>query len=134
MWLVYKIELTVWKQIFSYRQNAARISRIFRDRPQHPLDTAVYWVEYVLKYDGARHLRSPAHGLAWYQYLLLDVALFVAIFIYLIVLSVLYIYTKFVQLIRMKPKITIMKYYGGKKVDWKLLRVGRRLFFILWTN
>lgn len=106
--------------IFSYRQNTARISRIFRDRPQHPLDTAIYWVEYVLKFNGARHLRSPAHGLTWYQYLLLDVAFFVAISIYLIALSMHYILKKLIQIVRIKPKIIVRKYYSGKKVDWDM--------------
>lgn len=45
-----------------------------------PLDTAVYWIEYVIRHKGAPHLRSVAADLPWYQYLLLDVAIaFVAL-------------------------------------------------------
>ncbi|XP_063232170.1 UDP-glycosyltransferase UGT5-like [Bacillus rossius redtenbacheri] len=57
-----------------YGESARRVSRAFRDRPMSPADTAVYWTEYVARHGGAPHLRSAAVDLAWYQYLLLDVA------------------------------------------------------------
>lgn len=43
------------------------------DRPLNPLDTAVYWVEYVLRHAGAPHLQSAAVHLSWFQRSLLDV-------------------------------------------------------------
>ncbi|XP_047118228.1 UDP-glycosyltransferase UGT5-like [Schistocerca piceifrons] len=57
-----------------YRERAKQLSQLFRDRPRPPLEEAVYWVEYVIRHRGAPHLRSAALDLAWYQYLLLDVA------------------------------------------------------------
>ncbi|XP_049766879.1 UDP-glucosyltransferase 2-like [Schistocerca cancellata] len=63
----------------SYMQNARKYSQLFHDRPEKPLDRAVYWVEYVLRHRGARHLRSAALDLAWHQYLLLDVIAFVVL-------------------------------------------------------
>ncbi|XP_047118225.1 UDP-glycosyltransferase UGT5-like [Schistocerca piceifrons] len=59
-----------------YYERAKQLSRLFRDRPRPPLEEAeaVYWVEYVIRHRGAPHLRSAALDLAWYQYLLLDVA------------------------------------------------------------
>jgi glucuronosyltransferase len=33
----------------------------------------MYWTEYVIKHNGAPHLRSAVLDLAWYQYYLLDV-------------------------------------------------------------
>lgn len=59
-----------------YRENARKYSRLFHDRPEKPLETAVRSVEYVLRHGGAHHMRSAALDLAWYQYLLLDVAAF----------------------------------------------------------
>uniref|UniRef100_A0A1B6FW51 UDP-glucuronosyltransferase n=1 Tax=Cuerna arida TaxID=1464854 RepID=A0A1B6FW51_9HEMI len=58
-----------------YRESAKLLSERFRDRPMSPLDTAVYWTEYVLRHKGARHLRSAAVDMPWYQLWLLDVAL-----------------------------------------------------------
>ncbi|XP_063220611.1 UDP-glycosyltransferase UGT5-like [Bacillus rossius redtenbacheri] len=58
----------------SYAESARRVAQLFRDRPMSPLDTAVYWTEYVIRHEGARHLRSAAADLQWYQLWLLDVA------------------------------------------------------------
>lgn len=58
-----------------YRETMKKVSARFRDRPLSPADTAVYWVEYVIR-NGADSLRSPAMDLAWYQVQLLDVCLF----------------------------------------------------------
>lgn len=38
------------------------LSEQYRDRPMAPLDTAVYWTEYVIRHKGARHLRSAGKG------------------------------------------------------------------------
>nr|CAD7398190.1 unnamed protein product [Timema cristinae] len=57
----------------SYQENAKRVSRAFNDRPLSPLDTAVYWTEYVIRHRGAPHMRTAAVDMPWYQYLLLDV-------------------------------------------------------------
>nr|XP_022908477.1 UDP-glucuronosyltransferase 2B1-like [Onthophagus taurus] len=56
-----------------YKQNAENLSKLFRDRPMSPLKTAIYWIEYVIKYNGAPHLKSSVTKLRWYQYYLLDV-------------------------------------------------------------
>jgi glucuronosyltransferase len=37
------------------------------------MEQAVYWTEYVIRYEGAPHLRSAILYRAWYQYYLLDV-------------------------------------------------------------
>ncbi|KAJ8894792.1 hypothetical protein PR048_000099 [Dryococelus australis] len=57
----------------SYAENARRMSTVFRDQIDHPLDRAVFWIEYVLRHNGAPHLRSAAVGMPLYRYLLLDV-------------------------------------------------------------
>ncbi|KAJ9584429.1 hypothetical protein L9F63_021222, partial [Diploptera punctata] len=45
-----------------------------RDEPETSLERLIWWTEYVLRHKGAKHLRSAALDLHWYQYLLLDVA------------------------------------------------------------
>uniref|UniRef100_H3C1S8 UDP-glucuronosyltransferase n=1 Tax=Tetraodon nigroviridis TaxID=99883 RepID=H3C1S8_TETNG len=57
----------------SYRASMRRLSRIHRDQPATPLDTAVYWVEFVMRHGGA-HLRPASHHLNWFQYHSMDVA------------------------------------------------------------
>jgi glucuronosyltransferase len=58
---------------YRYRENAQRLSRIYRDQPLTPLEQAVFWTEYVIRHKGAPHMRSAALDLTWYQYFLLDV-------------------------------------------------------------
>jgi glucuronosyltransferase len=44
-----------------------------------PLNTAIFWTEYVIRHGGAPHMRSAALDLAWYQYLLIDVIAFILV-------------------------------------------------------
>ncbi|XP_046870949.1 UDP-glucuronosyltransferase 2A1-like [Hypomesus transpacificus] len=60
----------------SYKENMMKLSRIHHDQPMRPLDTAVFWIEFVMRNKGAKHLRVQAHNLTWYQYYCLDVAAF----------------------------------------------------------
>ncbi|XP_032439530.1 UDP-glucuronosyltransferase 2B20-like [Xiphophorus hellerii] len=61
----------------SYRENSQRLSQLHRDRPMSPMDTAIFWIEYVIRNKGAAHLQSAGFGLPWYSYFCLDVAVFV---------------------------------------------------------
>jgi glucuronosyltransferase len=38
-----------------------------------PLDQAVFWIEFVMRHKGAKHLRPAVHDLSWIQYHSLDV-------------------------------------------------------------
>ncbi|KAJ8938226.1 hypothetical protein NQ314_011555 [Rhamnusium bicolor] len=62
-----------------YRKEAQRRSKIMKDRQVKPLDNAVYWVEYVIRHNGAQHLRVAYLDLTWYQYYLLDVFAFILV-------------------------------------------------------
>ena len=61
-----------------YRDTAKKLSRKFMDRPLSAADTAIYWVEYIIRH-GANALRSPAMDLTWWQVELLDVGAFILI-------------------------------------------------------
>ncbi|XP_048356345.1 UDP-glucuronosyltransferase 1A1-like isoform X2 [Sphaerodactylus townsendi] len=60
----------------TYKENIMRLSALHLDRPIHPLDLAVHWVEFVMKHKGAPHLRPAAHDLNWIQYHSIDVVAF----------------------------------------------------------
>ncbi|XP_028642646.1 UDP-glucuronosyltransferase 2B1-like isoform X2 [Grammomys surdaster] len=74
----------------SYKENAMRLSRIQRDQPMKPLDRAVFWIEYVMRNKGAKHLRPALHDLNWFQYHSLDVIGFLLV----CVVAVVFIITK----------------------------------------
>ncbi|XP_070470856.1 UDP-glucuronosyltransferase 2B31-like isoform X2 [Equus przewalskii] len=57
----------------SYKDNAMKLSRIQHDQPMKPLDRAVFWIEFVMRHKGAKHLRPASHDLTWFQYHSLDV-------------------------------------------------------------
>ncbi|KAL2078311.1 hypothetical protein ACEWY4_025996 [Coilia grayii] len=63
----------------SYRENMQRLSRLHRDRPMHPLDSAIYWTEFVMRHKGATHLRTESYRMPWYAYHSLDVFAFLAV-------------------------------------------------------
>lgn len=58
----------------TYHQNMQKLSSLHRDRSLHPLDKAVYWIEFVLRNKGAPHLRAEAYNMSTYSYYCLDVA------------------------------------------------------------
>lgn len=58
-----------------YRQDAQLLSQIHKDQPGHPVSRTVYWINYILRHNGAKHLHSAVHSIPSYQYFLLDVAL-----------------------------------------------------------
>uniref|UniRef100_A0A3P8TJ73 UDP-glucuronosyltransferase n=1 Tax=Amphiprion percula TaxID=161767 RepID=A0A3P8TJ73_AMPPE len=60
-----------------YRENIQRLSKLHRDKPMSPMDTAIFWIEYVIRNKGAAHLKSAGFSLPWYSYFCLDVAAFI---------------------------------------------------------
>ncbi|XP_067339426.1 UDP-glucuronosyltransferase 2A2-like isoform X2 [Channa argus] len=65
----------------SYRSSMKHLSALHRDRPESPLSTAVFWVEFVMRHGGAPHLRLASRDLNWFQYHSIDtgVALLVVV-------------------------------------------------------
>ncbi|RZF36887.1 hypothetical protein LSTR_LSTR004575 [Laodelphax striatellus] len=57
----------------SFKENALRLSNLQRDQLVTPMESAIWWIEYVIRHKGARHLRPKSLDLSWYQYYLLDV-------------------------------------------------------------
>ncbi|XP_035737423.1 uncharacterized protein LOC118448362 [Vespa mandarinia] len=85
----------------TYREAARKIAQKFVDRPLKAIDTANYWIEYIVKY-GWDALRSPAMDLNWWENNLLDVY----IFLLLIIVIIIYIT---IQLILMLLNMIISK-------------------------
>lgn len=48
--------------------NIKSTSDAYRDQMQSPLDTAIYWVEYMAKHNGATHMQSHAKQMNYTQY------------------------------------------------------------------
>ncbi|KAK9515101.1 hypothetical protein VZT92_025772 [Zoarces viviparus] len=70
-----------------YKQNMLKLSQLHHDKPMKPIDSAIFWMEFVMRHKGAAHLRTESYKLPWYAYHCLDVmAVFVAFGVLIIAL------------------------------------------------
>ncbi|XP_059180571.1 UDP-glucuronosyltransferase 1-2-like [Centropristis striata] len=63
----------------SYGNNMKRLSALHRDKPVSPLETAIYWIEFVMRHKGAAHLRTESYKMPWYAYYSVDVLSFLTL-------------------------------------------------------
>ncbi|XP_051525093.1 UDP-glucuronosyltransferase 2A1-like [Myxocyprinus asiaticus] len=75
-----------------YQKNMRRMSRLHHDTPIKPMDSAIFWLEFVMRHKGAAHLRTESYKLPWYSYhsldvLMLIVCLFMAVCLLLVIMS-----------------------------------------------
>jgi len=85
------------------KENLARRSALLRDRPLSAMDTAIYWIEYVIRHEGATHIKSAAQDLAWYQLYNYDVYLVILLILYLLVKLNVVVIKKLAGCCRRKP-------------------------------
>ncbi|XP_043951725.1 UDP-glucuronosyltransferase 2A2-like isoform X2 [Gambusia affinis] len=55
-----------------FRSNMQQLSSLQHQQPVAPLSTAAFWLEFVMRNGGAKHLRLASHDLYWFQYYSLD--------------------------------------------------------------
>lgn len=87
-----------------YGQVAKRLSDLNRDRPEHPLDRAAFWIEYVIRHNGAKHMQTPAMHLNLLQYYSVDVLAFILVVLFVMV-----------KLIRILFNVLLRKVFGIRK-------------------
>ena len=56
-----------------YQSSVSQLSDLILDQPLHPLDRAVWWLEYLLRHPHNPGMRPHTHNLYWFQYFLLDI-------------------------------------------------------------
>jgi len=76
-------------QFFRFKEKALELSEVFHDQPLKSLEKAVYWIEYVIRHNGAHHLKTAASELAWYEFLLLD-GLFLVVIVRIIMTAIMW--------------------------------------------
>ena len=76
----------------NFRENVAKVAIKFMDRPLSPLDTAIFWIEYVGR--NGNILKSPAVHLQWWQLELLDVYGFIFLFMFTLVYIIYILFRK----------------------------------------
>ncbi|XP_072948767.1 uncharacterized protein [Epargyreus clarus] len=97
----------------SYRIKAKELSTRWKDRPMNPLDSAVFWIEYVIRNNGADFIKNPARNLSWIAYSMLDLYVFVAA-VFLSCVCLVYIIIKFLVHVPKHYKIEFIRYKEKK--------------------
>ncbi|XP_055376130.1 UDP-glucosyltransferase 2-like [Condylostylus longicornis] len=74
-----------------YINNIKKQSEIFKDRPMKPLDTAIWWIEYVLRHPNPTHLKVPTLELGYFianSYDFISIVLLIVIFILYVTIKI----------------------------------------------
>ena len=98
-----------------YKVAVNRISTLMRDQIEHPLDRAVFSIEYVIRHDGAPQLRSASRKLMNFQRGLLDVTFILTALTLALVALLCYSAVRFTRFLRL-----ILLSDGCTKVDLSL--------------
>ena len=67
-----------------------KLSDEYNDNPMTAAQKIVYWTEYVIRHKGTPHLRTMGANMPFYQYLYIDVIVYLAVVSSAIILSVFY--------------------------------------------
>lgn len=68
-----------------YKRNMQKLHDLVYDQPMTSLEKATFWVEYVARHKGAKHLEFKAKNVPFHQKYCLD---FIAIFLILLIASI----------------------------------------------
>ena len=93
-----------------FRQRAEEYGQMVMDQMTSPMERAVWWIEYAMRYPGMKHMKSPVHELHWTQYFLLDILIF-------LLLSAIFVTFIFVSLCKCCCKKTLFRTDTKHKTD-----------------
>ena len=65
------------------KKRVQSVSRQFHDQKDDPVEKGVWWIEYVMRNEGALFLRPESLNLYWFQYIGLDIVIFLGVIILL---------------------------------------------------
>lgn len=82
-----------------YSSTVKFISKNFRDQPSHPLDRAKYWVEYVIRQNGAPQMQSAAQYLNVIEYNNIDVIVIIVSVVFSVLFVVFWIFKMLLRLL-----------------------------------
>lgn len=68
-----------------FADNVKKFAKIYRDRPQTVQETVRFWVDYVIRHRGAKHLQSPLVNMNYIQQNNIDILLLIVLILYIIV-------------------------------------------------
>lgn len=81
----------------AYYNRAKELAHLFNDNLVSPMDEAIFWIEYVARNKGAKHLKSNAVNMSLFSYLMLDIFLAPFAVIFILYLTIKYLNKKKAQ-------------------------------------
>lgn len=73
----------------NYTKNVQNLSKLFRDKPTKPIETAVWWIQFVIRNPTTKHLKSPTLKLGRFKSRSYDVLLFFILMFLAIIIGIL---------------------------------------------
>ncbi|XP_050101203.1 UDP-glucosyltransferase 2-like [Anopheles aquasalis] len=67
-----------------YMVQARHVAQLFSDTLVEPMESAIYWIEYVARHRGAQHLKSRAVHLDFIQYHMYDMIIYIVLLLWMI--------------------------------------------------
>lgn len=90
-----------------YKKKAIEVGRLLKDESASSLEKAIWWIEYVIKNKGAPYFRSRVVDLPWYEFLLVDVY----VFLFLVGVAVCYVAYRLIRYI-----VSLLSLLGTNKM------------------
>ncbi|XP_011266721.2 UDP-glucuronosyltransferase 2B7 [Camponotus floridanus] len=72
-----------------YKNKMLELRALTKDKPYESLENAIWWIEFVMRHNGAPHLRFNGVDTAWYQQFDLDIIVFLSIILFLVLCALL---------------------------------------------
>lgn len=67
-----------------YKDKMLALRDLTKDKPYDSLENAIWWIEFVMRHNGAPHLHFNGADAAWYQQFDLDIIVFLSITLFLV--------------------------------------------------
>lgn len=96
---VFKTKILTVLEDPAFLKNAQKISKLFQDKPQKPLEVAIWWVEYAMRNPNLDNLKSPTLLLGPFASKSYDVLLALVVSLHLIALTLVKVF-KFIKKFR----------------------------------
>jgi len=79
----------IWRFVCRYKDRMLALRALTKDKPYDSLENVIWWIEFVMRHNGAPHLRFNGVDTAWYQQFDLDVIVFLTITSFLVLCAIL---------------------------------------------
>ena len=119
-------QIFISSSLSSYQMAINHLHELVMDQPMHPVDKATWWMEYLIRHPNPDDaMRSPALELLWWQYLLIDVLIFLVVVVISFIIVVRFLYNFF---------CCRNKNLRKPKNEWKCIIFVQKIHFISICN